>query len=106
MTRSDFIIGLDRAGIPASKIITQLKVPKSTFYDAVMRYKEPTNVNTKEGPKSRCPHHSCSTKSNIKVVGERVRRDSKCFMRKMAWDFIMDPKSMRTIIKSDPNILS
>ena len=55
-----------------SKIIKQLKVPKSAVYDAVRRYKE--LGNTKDRPKSGRPW-SCRTKSNIKVIRERVRRD-------------------------------
>lgn len=98
MTKRDAIIGLYRAGTPISKIIKQLKVPKSTVYDAVRRYKE--LGNTKDRPKSGRPR-SCRTKSNIKAVRERVRRDPKRSMRKMARDLKMDPKSMRTIVKTD-----
>ena len=72
MTKRDVILGLYRAGTPISKIIKQLKVPKSTVYDAVRRYKE--LGNTKDRPKSVRPR-SCRTKNNIKAVRERVRRD-------------------------------
>ena len=40
MTKHDAIIGIYGAGTPISKIIKQLKVPKSTVYDVVRRYKE------------------------------------------------------------------
>ena len=53
-------------------VIKQLKLPKSTVYDAVRRYKE--LGNTKNRPKSGRPR-SCRTKSNIKAVRERVRRN-------------------------------
>ena len=81
MTKCDAIIGLHRAGTPISKIIKQLKVPKTAVYDAMRRYKE--LGDTKGHPKSGCPR-SCRTKSNI--------------MRKI--DFKIDPKSMMTIVKT------
>ena len=62
-------------------VIKQIKVPKSTVNDAVKRYKELNN--TKDRPKSGHPC-SCRTKSNVKVVRERVKRNPKRFMRKIA----------------------
>ena len=61
--------------------------------------------NTKDHPKS---GHLCfcCTKSNIKAIQERVRRDPKSSMRKMPWDFKMDPKSKRTIVKTDQKLSS
>ena len=100
MTKRDAIIGLYRAGTPVLKIIKQLKVPKSTVYDVVRRYKK--LGNTKDCPET-VRSRSCCTKSNIKAVRERIMRDSKRSMRKMALDFKMDPKAMRTIVKSDLN---
>ena len=79
MTKRDAILGLYRAGTPISKIIKQLKVPKSTVYDAVRRYKE--LGNTKDRPKSGRPR-SCRTKCNIKAFRERVRRNPKRSVRK------------------------
>ena len=88
MTKRDAIVGLYRTGMTISKIIKQLKVPKSTVYD-VVRYKE--LGNTKDCPKGGGP---CSyrTKINIKAVRERVRNDSKRSMRTMTLDYKMDPK--------------
>ena len=85
------------------KIIKQLKVLKSIFYDAMRRYKE--HDNTKDRPKSGRPC-SCRTKSIIKAVPEWVKSDPKRSMRKMAQDFKMDPKSMRTVIKTDLKLSS
>ena len=97
MTKCEAIIELYHAGTSISKIIKQLKVPKSTVYDAISRYKE--LGNTKDCPK--CRHsHSYRTKI-IKAVQERVRRNPKRSIKKMAGDMIMDPKSMRTIVKTD-----
>ena len=98
MIKREAIIELYHVGTSISKIIKQLKVSKSTVYDVVSRYKK--LGNTKDRPKSRYPC-SCCTKNNIKVVHERVRRNPKRSIRKMAQDMIMDPKSMRTIIKID-----
>ena len=72
MNKRDAIIELHRAGTPISKIIKQLKVPKSAVYYAVRRYKDLGNTNDR--PKSGRPR-SCRTKSNIKVVREKARRN-------------------------------
>ena len=53
MTKRDANIGLYCAGTPVSKIIKKLKVPKSTVYDMVRRYKD--LGNTKDRPKSERP---------------------------------------------------
>ena len=65
MIKSYATIELYYPGAPISKIIKQLKVPNSTVYDALKRYKELSN--TKDRPKSGCSR-SCRTKSNIKAV--------------------------------------
>ena len=59
MTKREAIIEFYRAGKSISKIIKQLKVPKSTVYDAVSRYKELSNTKRPR---------SCRTKNNIKAV--------------------------------------
>ena len=53
MSKRDAIIELYRTGTPIPKIIKQLKVPKSTVYDAVKRYQD--LGNTKDCPKSGRP---------------------------------------------------
>ena len=68
MTKRDAIIRLYRTGSPISKIIKHPKVPKSTVYNTVRRYKE--LGNTKDRPKIG-RHCSCRTKSNIKAVREK-----------------------------------
>ena len=89
MSKRDAIIELYRAGTPIPKIIKQLKVPKSTVYDAVKRYQD--LGNTKDRPKSGRPR-TAHTKANIKAVRERVRRNPKQSMRKMSREINMDPK--------------
>ena len=56
MTKRDAIIGLYCAGTPISKIKKQLKIPKSTVYDAVRRYKE--LAIQKIVPKADVPTHA------------------------------------------------
>ena len=91
MTKRDASIGLYRAGTPISKIIKQLIVPKSTVYlsKEVQRTWQHQRLSS-----------SCRTKSNIKAVREIVRRDSKRSIRKMTLDLKMDPKSIRTSVKT------
>ena len=62
MTNRDANIELYCAGVPISNMIEQLKVSKSTVYDAVNRYKELSK--NKDHPKSGRPR-SYHTKSNI-----------------------------------------
>ena len=98
MSKRQGIIDFHNAGMSIKKIKNLLKVPISTVYDAVARYKELGNA--KDRPRSGCPR-SAHTKENIKAVCERVRRNPKWSMRKMANQMKMDPKSMRTIVKTD-----
>ena len=98
MSKRQGIIELHKAGIFIKKIINLLKVSKSTVYDAVARYKELGNA--KDQPRSG-RLRSALTKENIKAVQERIRRNPKQSMRKMANQMKMDPKSMRTIVKTD-----
>ena len=94
MNKRYAIIGLYSVGTPIIKDNKSAKSKKFTVYDVVRRYKE--LGNTKDFPKSGGPR-SCLTKNKNKKVREKVRRDSICFMRKMALDFKMDPKSMRPL---------
>ena len=98
MTKRDAIIGFHRAWTPILKIIKQLKLLKSTASDVVRRYKK--LGKSKDRPKSGRPG-SYRTKSNIKAIRERVRRNPKHSMKRMGPDFKIDPKSMSTIVKTD-----
>ena len=63
MTKRDTIIGLYLAGMPISKIIKQLKVPKFIFFDAVKRYKELIKIVPKVDALTHVvqkQHQSCS----------------------------------------------
>ena len=85
MTKRDAIIWLYREGKPISKIIKQLKVSKSTVYDAAKRYIELDN--TKDSPKTGRPR-SYRTNRNIKSIRERIsKKGSQTLREKTAWDF-------------------
>ena len=98
MSKCETIIKFYCMGMSIKKIIKQLMVPKSTVYDAVARYRE--LGNTKDCPRSGCP---CSghMQNNFTVMLERVTRNPKQSMRKMAQQMNIDPKSMRVIVKTD-----
>ena len=70
MTKRDAIIGLYRAGTPISKIIKQLKLPKSTAYDAVRRYNElgNTKVYPESGRSRSCHCHQSRPKEGKEVL--------------------------------------
>ena len=81
MSKRQGMIELHNAGMSVKKIKNLLKVPISTVYDAVARYKELGNA--KDRPRSGRPR-SARTKENIKAVRERVKRNPKRFMMKIA----------------------
>ena len=77
-------------------IIKQLKVPKSTVYNTVARFKE--LGDDKDRPRSGRP---CTARipKIIKVACEMVRRYPKQSIRKMGQE--INPKTIRTTIKTD-----
>ena len=79
-------------------IIKQLKVPKSTVYDTVARFKE-------LGDDKDCPrsgrHRTACTPKIIKSACKRVRRNLKRSIKKMVQEMNISPKTIRTIIKTD-----
>ena len=74
MNKCHAIIELHCTGVSNSTIIKQLKVPKSTVYNTVARFKE--LGNDKDHPRS---GHPCTshTPKIIKAACERVRRNPK-----------------------------
>ena len=74
MSKCHAIIELHHAGVSNSMIIKQLKVPNSTVYDTVAKFKE--LGDDKDHPKSGCPCTACTPKI-IKAAHERVRRNPK-----------------------------
>ena len=71
MSKCHAIIELYRARVSNLMIIKQLKVPKSTVYDTVARFKE--LGDDKDRPRSGCPRTALTPKI-IKAARERVRR--------------------------------
>ena len=74
MSKCHAIIMLYCVGVSNLMIIKQLKVPKSTVYDTVARFKELDD--DKIHPRSGHPCTACTPKI-IKVACERVRRNPK-----------------------------
>ena len=98
MSKSHAIIKLHCTGVSNSMIIKQLKVPKSTMYDTVARFKE--LGDDKDLPGS---GHSRTARTSkiIKAACARVRRNPKRSIRKMAQEMNISPKTIRTIVKTD-----
>ena len=93
------MIELHCAGKTNSQIIDLLKVAKSTVYHVVKRFKE--LGTSKDCPRNGRPWSEQTKRVIIKVVCERVRRNPKRWIRKLAKDFQMIKSSIQTIIKSD-----
>ena len=102
MCKRHAIIELHHTGVSNLMIIKQLKVPKSTVYDTVARFKK--LGDEKDRPRSGCPCTACTFKI-IKAACERVRRNPKQSIRKMAQEMNINPKTMRTIVKTDLKLL-
>ena len=102
MSKRHAIIEPHCVGVSNSMIIKQLKVPKSNVYDTVARFKG--LGDDKDHPRSGC---TCTahTPKIIKVACERVRRNPKQSIRKMAQKMNISPKTMRTNVKTDCKLL-
>ncbi|XP_076068371.1 uncharacterized protein LOC143040819 [Oratosquilla oratoria] len=98
MSQREAIIQLHRAGKTNSEIIKLLKVAKSTVYHVVNRFKE---LGTSEDrPRSGRPR-TARTKKVVNAVRERMRRNPKRSIRKLAKDMNVSNTSMRTIVRKD-----
>ena len=98
MSKRHAIIELHCMGVSNLMIIKQLKVPKSTVYNTVARFKE--LGDDKDCLRTGCPCTAITPKI-IKVACERVRRNPKQSIRKMAQEMNISLKTMRTTIKTD-----
>lgn len=92
------IIQLHRAGKTNSEIVKLLKVPRSTVYHTVSRFKE--LQSTDDRPRSGRPRSSRTPKV-INAVKARIRRNPKRSMRAMARDMNVSEKTIRNIVKID-----
>ncbi|XP_076042036.1 uncharacterized protein LOC143025940 [Oratosquilla oratoria] len=98
MSQREAIIQLHRAGKTNSEIIKLLKVAKSTVYHVVNRFKE---LGTSEDrPRSGRPR-TARTKKVVNAVRERMRRNPKRSIRKLAKDMNVSNTLMRTIVRKD-----
>ena len=75
-----------------------LKAAKSTVRDAGMRYKELGTCSDR--PRCGRPR-TARTQSKIIVIMQRIRRNPKRGMRKLARSLEIDEKSVKTIVKKD-----
>ena len=103
LSKCHAIIKLHCMGVSNLMIIKQLKVQKSTVYDTIARFKE-------LGDDKDCPRsgHPCTahTPKIIKAAHERVRRNPKRSIRKMAQEINISQKTKRTIVKMDLKLSS
>jgi len=98
MSQREAIIQLHCAGKTNPEIVKVLKAPKSTVRDAVKRYQELGTT----GDRPRCGRpRTARTPTKIKCIRERIRRNPKRSMRKIAKSLDIDEKSVRTIVKED-----
>ena len=92
------IVQLHCTGKTNQEIVKLLKAPKSTVWDAVIRYKELGTTGDQPRVGRPC---MASIPAKIKCIRERIRRNPKQSMRKMAKSLKIDKKSVRTIVKKD-----
>ena len=98
MSQRQAIIQLHCTGKTNPQIVKLVKVAKVTVRDDVMRYKEFGTCSDR--PRCGCPR-TARPQSKIKVIRERIRRNPKRNMRKMAWSLEIDEKGVRTIATED-----
>ncbi|XP_076044978.1 uncharacterized protein LOC143027553 [Oratosquilla oratoria] len=98
MSQREAIIELHRAGKTNSEIIKLLKVAKSTVYHVVNRFKE---LGTSEDRRRSGRPRTARTKKVVNAVRERMRRNPKRSIRKLAKDMNVSNTSMRTIVRKD-----
>lgn len=90
------IISLYLSGGSAAFISKVLKVPRRTVYDAIKRYKELGTLSDRTG---RGRKLTVITPEMIKKIRERIRRNPRRSMRKMARELHISVNSVRTIVR-------
>ena len=96
--KRESIVFLHCAGKSDSFIAKTLSVARSTVWKTVKRFKE--RGDFADRPRSGKPR-SKRSKAMIKTIRERIRRDPRRSMRKMAKDTDMSPRTMRRLIRED-----
>jgi transposase len=95
------IIELHRRGISAQKIIKQLKVLKSTVYDAIQRFEE---FGTRADRHRSGRPVTVSTPKMIKRIRSHLDRNPQRLMRKMAKQLDISEFSAQNIVKKKLNV--
>lgn len=80
----------------APSIIKRLRIPRSTVYDAISRFKD---VGTLKDRTGRGRPSTVTTSPKVKIVRDRIRRNAHRSIRKMASDLGMSRTSMTTIVR-------
>lgn len=90
------ILALSKAGLRQADIQKLTKVPIRTIQYTLQRFRE--TGGTKDRPRTGAPA-TAVTPRNIKLVRDKVRRNSMRSMRKMATDLDISVGSVRTIVR-------
>ena len=96
--RRHAVIELYRCGKRPCEIVKLLQIPQPTVSKAIKRYKE--QGHNIDRPRSGRPR-TARTSKNIKKIRERIRRNSRVSMRKIARETGIDRESVRRIAKCD-----
>ena len=97
-TRRMLILELKKQGNGVREIARTLKIAPSTVSDIIKRFEDSESVD--DMPRSGRPRTSRTPKL-IKVVRERIRRNPRRSMRKMARELQISEGSVRNIVKKD-----
>ena len=87
-----------RDGKKVGEISKELKIPHQTVSNIIKRFQNSQEFSDK--PRSGRPR-SARSRKNIKAIKERIQRDPRRSMRKMARDLKIDERSVRNIVKKD-----
>lgn len=95
------ILALHQAGITPADIAKRLLIPRTTVFNNLKRFKETGTMDDR--PRSGRPKTATSNRI-VKVIREKIRRDPRRSMRKMAADAGISEKSVRRICKTRLNL--
>ena len=100
MSRREAIIGLHQMDKSKTAIIKLLKASKSTVYHVINKFRKIGAANDR--PRSG-RLRSARTKKGVMAVREKVRRNPKRSIRKLAKDMRISNMSMRSIVERIPS---
>lgn len=96
--KREAIIALFESGMRNCDIVRTLKAPKSTVSDAIKRFKE---LNTSDDRKGRGRKRTVRTAYNRKIIRQRINRNPKISMRRVALETKISNRSVRRIVKEE-----